>query len=800
MSLARPWWLGALVLLLPLLILHLRRPALTIREVPSLLVWERLSGTAPSDTRRLRRPRHPWLLALQAVILTALVVALAGPRIGGSAEATTVFVLDDSFWMQTGTRLADARDDLVRLSADAPGRVAVVAAAATPRVLYRGSPSGVASATRDLEATSANGDLTAAVALGAGELGGSRGHMVVLRAPEDPLPRIRSAAGQLSDRIVGTEDDDQGIFAARARCGVGPGDVCEVVATLRNGSPRARVDSYIASVAGQRSVRFHAAVPARSSTAITLTARPGSILRLRLLGRDALPIDDTALVAVPGTDNAPAAATVTLVGDPSSALPLAQAFASVPGVTLLLRTPKSYRARDARASELVVLDGSLPAHGLPGSPAVLLIDPPALPEGTVGAPIAEPTISGSAPGAALLEGVDLTSLNIDRATARSLTLPPWMQPVVWTPDGPLLAAGDNGSQRVAVLAFDPPHSNLAQLAALPILARNLVGWADGWASLRADGSLSVDALPGGSRATIVGARGATDHDLARRRPGRGHRCGGRAQHGRRQRTPDAPATDARVLARSARDRRRERPARPRGLGERPRAIPPALARPLADRARADRDGRGVGRLAEDPLMANRSRIAGALVVAAALSAIAALADPHVGSRAPRAVLALDRSASIDPSMRASEARWLDAIAAHPAGCTTPCRIVTFARGADVLPVSAQALAARTRLEPGAVATDLERGIAAAVAAAPDGGRVIVAERRRPDGRRRDRCRRRGTGSPRHDRPRAARRSAEAGCGPDPSRRAVGRETGRHRPPARHGALDHAGSGDPARAP
>jgi hypothetical protein len=269
-----------------------------------------------------------------------------------------------------------------------------------------------------------------------------------------------------------------------------------------SGSPSARVDHYSATVRGARTVSFKSSVPAHSSRTIALTAQPGEILHLRLQGRDALAADNSASVSVPGTDNAPDAATVTLVGDPTTALPLAQAFASVPGVTLLLRTPTGYSSRDARKSELVVLDGMLPAGGLPGSPAVLLIAPPSLPGGSIDGKMAAPTVSSTASGSPFLQGVDLASLNVDRGAASVLSLPQWMSPVVSTPNGPLLAAGDNGRQRVAVLAFDPSRSNLSQLAALPILARNIVGWADDWTALGGDGSLRIDAVPEAAHATL----------------------------------------------------------------------------------------------------------------------------------------------------------------------------------------------------------------------------------------------------------------------------------------------------------
>lgn len=122
---------------------------------------------------------------------------------------------------------------------------------------------------------------------------------------------------------------------------------------------------------------------------------------------------------------------------------------------------------------------------------------------------------------------------------------------------------------------------------------------------------------------------------------------------------------------------------------------------------------------------HRTLIAGILAILAALAALVALVDPRSGARATRVVLALDRSASIDPRMRATEARWLAALRAHAASCATPCGVVSFAATADLVPTSALELAPRAGPRPGAAATDLERGIAAAVAAAPEGGRVIA---------------------------------------------------------------------------
>ena len=76
--------------------------------------------------------------------------------------------------------------------------VALVAATGTPSIAYRGPASGLAGALHRLRGSAGGTDLAAGIALGAGLLGGRDGHMVVLRAPEDAIPEVASAPGQLT--------------------------------------------------------------------------------------------------------------------------------------------------------------------------------------------------------------------------------------------------------------------------------------------------------------------------------------------------------------------------------------------------------------------------------------------------------------------------------------------------------------------------------------------------------------------------------------------------------------------------
>ena len=508
------------------------------------------------------------LLALQALALSALVLALAGPeRRDAAPPATTVYVVDGSLWMRIGTRLEDARAGVRQLTGAEPrSHVAVVTATGTPVVAYRGPRSGLEEGLRRVRASRGEGDLAAGVALGAGLLGGRAGRMVVLRAPETAKPEITAAPGQVRVRVVGSPTADRGVFARGSRCGIGPAGACEILATVRNESARPRVDRYVAHVDGKPVLTLRVAVPARGAKTFALTAQPGVAVRLQLTGRDALALDDTAWFDVPSASGTPAAMTVTLVGDPATAKPLAQALAAASGVTLNLRTPATYRRRDALASDLVVLAGWLPAAGLPPAPAVLLVAPPRLPGGAVTGTLAASGVSSTAEGDALVAGVDLRSLSIDRGAAMRLVLPRWLGPVISSPGGALLAAGDNGRQRVAVLAFDPARSNLTQLPAFPILARNLERWAAGWTSVGDRGSLMINSLPGATRATVTDAKGAARAVVLNGRAAGVADLAAGAAHGRRDRPGRRPPPrDHRCDPRG-----RRAPVRPMGRSTSPR--------------------------------------------------------------------------------------------------------------------------------------------------------------------------------------------------------------------------------------
>ena len=254
MSFARPWWLVALALLLPLVLLHLRRPALAVRDVANLAIWDRLAG--PGGVRGLASaPPAPPRAAGPAGARAERARARArGPRAPGRGAAR-----DDRLRRR---RLAlDARRHAPRgrprgRPAAGGGRAAQPRRRRDCHGHARGRLSrpsertrgGVAARAREslARATSRRASRSARVcsAVAAGAWSSSA-------RPRPRSREIRAAPGQVSVRVVGSPTADQGVFARGSRCGIGPAGACEILATVRNESASPRVDRYVAHVDGK---------------------------------------------------------------------------------------------------------------------------------------------------------------------------------------------------------------------------------------------------------------------------------------------------------------------------------------------------------------------------------------------------------------------------------------------------------------------------------------------------------------------------------------------------------------------
>jgi Ca-activated chloride channel family protein len=101
--------------------------------------------------------------------------------------------------------------------------------------------------------------------------------------------------------------------------------------------------------------------------------------------------------------------------------------------------------------------------------------------------------------------------------------------------------------------------------------------------------------------------------------------------------------------------------------------------------------------------------------------VLALAQPQLGAEGRRStILVVDRSASVDRSMRATEFTW-----AREARqlCSSPCRLVELADGARAIPSSAAGLA--SPLPFSAQASNLEEGVRLGLGLLPRGGLLTL---------------------------------------------------------------------------
>jgi len=130
MGLFAPWFLAGLAgLALPLYLHLLKRLKSPPKQVPSLMLYE--SHTVSST--RHRRLNYLLLLSLRLLVLLLLILAFANPFINRNAAAfasnrLVLLVVDNSFSMRAGTRLADGKEAAMAVLAGKGAARAQVAA------------------------------------------------------------------------------------------------------------------------------------------------------------------------------------------------------------------------------------------------------------------------------------------------------------------------------------------------------------------------------------------------------------------------------------------------------------------------------------------------------------------------------------------------------------------------------------------------------------------------------------------------------------------------------------------------
>jgi hypothetical protein len=435
-------------------------------RVPAIFLWAELPQ-APTGRSRRRRPPFSLLLLLQLVAATLAALALARPVATGDPPRHVALILDASASMQA-TDVAPTRFEAARARAfDRLGGlrstdlVSLVRAGQEATLLASGPPDSVRAALGGAQPGRSGPAIREALALASAQIGLTPerlGQIVLLTDAAWPAPEpVGPLLAPVDVVAVGGGSDNQAVSSLVVRMDPTGRGQTAFVEVLNAADHPVRVPMRLSADGApldERQVDIAAHTRARLSVPLPVDAHHVGV---RLLGHDALPLDDTLETTAPGGPPR----NVDLLGRVSDGL--RRAIESIP----------SLHVRPADASlppDLTVLVGMLPARLPPGP--LLLVDPPASSARLLGVGLG----SGARVQAAhpLLQGLDLVALQNESPSVSGV--PGWAHVVLGTLQGPLIMEGSLERHPTVAMTFDPSVSGLEKSLAFPLLVSNATAY------------------------------------------------------------------------------------------------------------------------------------------------------------------------------------------------------------------------------------------------------------------------------------------------------------------------------------
>jgi hypothetical protein len=306
---------------------------------------------------------------------------------------------------------------------------------------------------------------------------------------------------------------DLGITAFHA---VHRGGHTEAVVTVRNFGVHGASSDLDLLTDGQLADVRPVRVGPGSEVHLFWTDLPGSIGRLqaRLVEHDDFVGDKAAWAVIPANQTR----RVLLVT--SGSYFLQTALVIDPSVSLAVVRPEYYDNSLSRYYDVVVFDHVVP-ETLPFVSS-LLISPPRGSVGSLrfgqerpaGAVTTVTSPSTSAEVSAVLKYADFSDVHVARA--RTSSIPPWLQPVAVSRGTTLIAAGDSGSIRLGLIAFDLQQSDWPLRISFPVTMQNLLhylapGQAVGASTVSVGHAVPLLVEAGVRRIDVTRPDGTVDH-------------------------------------------------------------------------------------------------------------------------------------------------------------------------------------------------------------------------------------------------------------------------------------------------
>ena len=493
-----------------ILLLYFMRPKRQDRVVGSTLLWQQALQDLQAS-RPWQRLRITPLLLLQLLAALVIVLILARPAIflRSPISGNTIIILQASASMQandvTPNRFEVAKSQIADLvdNLGPNDHLSLISMAHTPQVLVALSQDRgqIMAALQRAKVTNQDADLEQALSLAVSLAAGRTNIQVLVIGDGHVLSPDQTLVlpFPVSYFRIGTDAPNVALLALAARSLQGNLVALAQVANYSHVQRSIPVELY----ADGRLVNVQTiTLGAGASGALQWGPLPPTarFLHAQILGQDALSVDHEAWAIVGGSRHGRVLLVTKGNGFLQAALELQ------PVIDLYKTTPDQYVV-NAGNFDLTIFDGFVPAT-LPAGGA-FFVNPP---EGSYifgksGPEIQVSHIGAGRGGTSLLDNVDLSSIHVLRSS-HLFTPALWAQPVISTPETPLLIAGENDNRRISALSFDLHDSDLPLQPSFPILINNMVNWflpppvaGDGQAS--PDLPVTVQAWPGADQVTIT---------------------------------------------------------------------------------------------------------------------------------------------------------------------------------------------------------------------------------------------------------------------------------------------------------
>ena len=421
-------------------------------------------------------PRLDWMFFAEVLILSLVVLALAGPFIW-KRTAPLAIVIDNSAAMQALTPSGKSRFDVAREKLDADlsvedggGEISVYVTAPQPR---RVAPpfttvTEARLALSQIKPTDAPNDQTTIENFLSNLASEARVAKVIFAGANALAPPVPARIHPIA---VGDAVANAAIGSFSLRREVLGAEALHASLTIANFSPETRTLDLVVTGDGKEVAHAREALGARETATLEFPAiPPARIYEAKLAPDDALALDNVAYATAGSVKNV---SILFISPTPADGAGLN----SIPGVEVTAKNPDAYSPDELANFDLAIFEYATPKE-LPGVNTMLVMPPPGDPVfGLTVTPAAKVEIAGWRTTDTLTDSVNFRMLSL--RGGEYFGTHPWMSQVVGGDGGAILLKGERGAHRFVATGFNPfPYLGKRNLP-MSVLTLNAISYLAG---------------------------------------------------------------------------------------------------------------------------------------------------------------------------------------------------------------------------------------------------------------------------------------------------------------------------------